>query len=105
MATGFSLVMTTCADMAEARTLARLLVDERLAACVQIFPIESVYTWEGTVQEAPEVMLLCKIEHDAYPDVEAAIRAAHSYETPEIVEIAIEQGSQAYLGWVASVTR
>lgn len=105
MATDFALVVTTCGDRVEARAIATRLVDERLAACVQMLPIESVYTWEGATQSAAEILLLCKIKHVDYADVEAAIRAAHSYEVPEIVEIAIEQGAVAYLSWISTVTR
>jgi len=105
MATDFALVITTCGDRTEAQAIARLLVEKRLAACVQMHPIESVYTWEGATQSAQEILLLCKIKHEDYADVEAAIRAAHSYEVPEIVEIAIEQGAATYLGWIAAVTR
>ncbi len=105
MATDFALVLTSCAGKAEADKIARLLVEKRLAACVQMLPIESVYTWEGAMQSAQEILLLCKIKHEDYSDVESAIRAAHSYDVPEIVEVAIEQGFPAYLGWIAAVTR
>ncbi len=105
MAPLFALVITTCGDRAEARAIADLLVEKRLAACVQMLPIESVYTWEGATQSAQEILLLCKIKHADYAEVEAAIRAAHSYEVPEIVEVAIEQGSAAYLSWISAVTR
>jgi periplasmic divalent cation tolerance protein len=104
LATDFALVITTCGNRDEALSIARLLVENRLAACVQIQPIESVYTWEGAVQSAQEILLLCKIKHADYRQVESAIRAVHSYEVPEIVEIAIEDGSKAYLGWIAAVT-
>jgi periplasmic divalent cation tolerance protein len=105
MPTGFALVITTCGDRAEAERLARRLVETRLAACVQMHPIESVYIWEGATQSAQEILLLCKIKHADFSDVEAAIRAAHSYATPEIVEVAIEQGAASYLSWIAAVTR
>jgi periplasmic divalent cation tolerance protein len=105
METTYALVMTTCADRANAESIARSLIGARLAACVQIFPIESFYEWEGAVQEARELMLLCKIKRADYADIEAAIRAAHPYANPEIIEIAIEKGAPAYLDWIASVTR
>jgi periplasmic divalent cation tolerance protein len=100
-----AMVITTCADKAEARSIAQMLVENRLAACVQMLPIESVYSWNHAVQSAQEILLLCKIKHRDYADVEAAIRGAHSYDTPEIVEIAIEQGAKPYLAWIAAVTR
>jgi periplasmic divalent cation tolerance protein len=104
MPTPFALVMTTCGDKANAETIATRLVEERLSACVQIFPIASVYRWEGAVQRANEWMLFCKIKSHDYANVEAAIRAAHTYSNPEIVEVSIEQGAQAYLNWIESVT-
>jgi periplasmic divalent cation tolerance protein len=105
MATPFAIVMTTCGDKPEAELIAMRLVEGRLSACVQMFPIESVYRWEGAVQHAKEWMLFCKIKAIDYAKVEAAIRAAHRYSNPEIVEVGIENGAQAYLDWIASATR
>ncbi|MGH6800331.1 MAG: divalent-cation tolerance protein CutA [Methylocella sp.] len=105
MATSFALVMTTCGDKANAETIAARLVDERLSACVQMFPIESVYRWEGAVDHANEWMLFCKIKAIDYAKVEEAIRAAHTYSNPEILEMGIENGAKAYLDWIASATR
>ncbi|MGI8568579.1 MAG: divalent-cation tolerance protein CutA [Methylocella sp.] len=104
MPTPFAIVMTTCGDKANAETIAARLVEERLSACVQMFPIASVYRWEGAVQRANEWMLFCKIRSNDYANVEAAIRAAHTYSNPEIVEVAIENGAKDYLDWIASVT-
>ena len=105
MPTPFAIVMTTCGGKPEAELIATRLIEERLSACVQIFPIESVYRWEGAVQHAKEWMLLCKIRSNDYAKVEAAIRAAHAYSNPEIVEVGIENGAKAYLEWIASATR
>ena len=105
MPTPYAFVMTTCGDKTNAELIATRLVEERLSACVQVFPIESVYRWEGTMQHANEWMLFCKIKSNDYADVEAAIRAAHIYSNPEIVEVGIENGAQAYLDWIASATR
>jgi periplasmic divalent cation tolerance protein len=104
MPTPFELVITTCGDKANAELIATLLVEKRLAACVQMFPIASVYRWEGALQKAEEWMLLGKIRAADYADVEMAIAAVHPYSTPEIIEIGIEKGAQAYLNWIASVT-
>ncbi|MGA7657970.1 MAG: divalent-cation tolerance protein CutA [Methylocella sp.] len=104
MPTPFALVMTTCGGKADAELIATTLIEKRLAACVQMFPIESVFHWEGAVQQAEEWMLLGKIKAADYADVEAAIAAVHPYSTPEIIEIGIEKGAQAYLNWIASVT-
>jgi periplasmic divalent cation tolerance protein len=105
MPTPFAIVMTTCGGKPEAELIATRLVEERLSACVQIFPIESVYRWEGAVQHANEWMLFCKIKSNDYADVEAAIRTAHTYSNPEIVEVEIENGAKAYLDWMASAMR
>jgi periplasmic divalent cation tolerance protein len=100
-----AMVLTTCESRANAEAIARSLVSQGLAACVQIFPIDSIYKWQGAIEQAQELMLFCKIKSQDYAGVEAAIRALHTYDTPEIVEIAIEKGSAAYLQWIASVTR
>jgi periplasmic divalent cation tolerance protein len=105
MATPFAIVMTTCGGKPEAELIAMHLVEERLCACVQMFAIESVYRWEDAVQQANEWMLFCKIKAIDYAKVEEAIRAAHTYSNPEIVEVGIENGAKAYLDWIASVTR
>ena len=105
MPTPFALVITTCGDEANASLIATRLVEKRLAACVQMFQIASVYRWEGAVQPANEWMLLCKIRASDYAMVEAAIRAEHTYSNPEIIEIGIEKGAQAYLDWILSVTK
>lgn len=101
----YAIVLTTCDDRAMAKSIAATLVEKRLAACVQIMPIDSVYTWQGKVEEAAELLLFCKIKSADYADVEAAIRALHSYETPEIVQIPIAAGSADYLAWIDQVTR
>jgi periplasmic divalent cation tolerance protein len=105
MPTPFAIVMTTCGGKPEAEVIAARLVEERLSACVQMFPIESVYRWEGAVRHANEWMLFCKIQSNDYANVEAAIRAAHTYSNPEIVEVGIENGAKPYLDWIASATR
>lgn len=101
----YALVMTTCGDLANAESIATTLIEKRLAACVQIFPINSFYEWQGVVRNAQELMVFLKIKTADYADVEAAIRAAHAYDNPEIIEVSIERGAQAYLSWIASVTR
>jgi len=104
MPTPFAMVMTTCRGKPEAEMIATRLVEDRLSACVQMFSIESVYRWEGVVEHAQEWMLICKIKALDYAEVEAAIRALHSYSNPEIIEVGIETGAQAYLSWIASAT-
>lgn len=100
------LVVTNLPDRAGAETLARLLVERRLAACVNVLaPCRSVYRWQGAVEEAEEVPLLIKTAGDRYGELETTIRAHHPYELPEIVAVPLAQGLAAYLAWVAAATR
>ncbi len=100
-----TLVMTTCGNMEDARNLARGLVEEHLAACVQMQQITSVYRWQGDVQEDPEILLFIKTRADLYPAVEAYLQAHHPYDVPEIVQVPITHASPAYLRWALDVTQ
>lgn len=98
-------VFTSLPDRAAAETLAEALVAERLAACVNILgPCRSVYRWNGGLQKDDEHLMLIKTSRERYATLEAAIRAAHPYELPEIVAVPIERGLPAYLEWVAAET-
>lgn len=105
MSNSYAIVITTCDERTAARSIARALVEQQLAACVQIMPIDSIYAWQGKIEESAELLLLCKIKRADYPDVAAAIAAIHPYTTPEIVEIPIEAGSADYFAWIDAVTR
>lgn len=99
------LVLTSLPERAAAERLADALVEQRLAACVSILaPCRSVYRWQDGVQRDEEHPLLIKTTAERYPALEAAIRAGHSYELPEIVAVPIERGLPAYLEWVAAQT-
>lgn len=99
------LVFSTLPDPAAARRLAQLLVERRLAACVSVLaPCASVYRWQGTVEETAEVPLMIKTTVARYADLEAAIRAEHPYELPEIVAVPVQHGLPGYLDWVAAET-
>ena len=96
------LVLTTAGSESEARKIAHALVERRLAACVNIVPrIQSVYRWEGKVEEAEEYLLLIKTVKLREEQVRAAIRELHSYELPECIAIPIESGSAEYLKWLS----
>ncbi|THF65129.1 divalent-cation tolerance protein CutA [Pseudothauera rhizosphaerae] len=100
------LVFTNAPNTDSARLIARSLVDARLAACVNILPeCQSIYRWQGAVEEAAEVPVLIKTTSAHYAAVEAAIRLAHPYELPEIVAVPVERGLPGYLAWVAAETR
>ena len=99
------LVMTNLPDQASAEALAAVLVDGRLAACVNILaPCRSVYEWHGATERADEVPLLIKTSEARYPALAAAIRAHHPYETPELIAVPISHGLPAYLAWLAAAT-
>ena len=99
----FVVVLTNLPDLAAATKLAQLLVEQRLAACVNVLPqCSSVYRWHGRVETATEVPVLIKTVAARYPRVEAAIRANHPYELPEILSVPVVAGLAEYLGWVAA---
>jgi periplasmic divalent cation tolerance protein len=99
------LVITNTPDAASAERIARHLVEDHLAACVNaLAPCRSTYRWQAAVEQAEEIPLLIKTTTSRYPEVEAAIRALHPYELPEVVAVRIERGLPAYLAWVAENT-
>ena len=100
------LVLTNLPDRAAAERLADLLIERKLAACVNILaPCRSVYRWKGAVQHDEEHPMLIKTSAERYPELEKALRAGHPYELPEIVAVPIERGLPAYLEWVAGETK
>jgi periplasmic divalent cation tolerance protein len=99
------LVLTNLPDLAAAEKIADLVVEKRLAACVNILACRSVYRWKGAVQHDEEHPLLIKTTADRYAELEAAIRGAHPYELPEIIAVPIERGLTAYLDWVSAETK
>jgi len=99
------LVITNLPDRAAAEKLADALIRQRVAACVNILaPCRSVYRWKAEVQHDEEHPVLIKTTLDRYAALEAAIRAMHPYELPEIVAVPIERGLPAYLDWLATET-
>jgi periplasmic divalent cation tolerance protein len=99
-------VTTTTDSEVEARRLAQLAVESRLAACGQVLsPITSVYRWEGKVENAKEWMVVFKTTANRAEELIDRLRADHSYDTPEIVAVPIVAGYQAYLEWITEETR
>ncbi len=95
------IVLTTAGTKEEAHKIARGLVERQLAACVNIVPqVESVYRWEGEIEQAEEWLLVIKTTAAAFSRVREAIKELHSYDVPECVCVAIEDGSAEYLAWV-----
>ena len=100
------LVLTNVPERAVAERLAGMLVEQRLAACVNILaPCRSVYRWKGAVQHDEEHPMLIKTTAERYAALEQALRAAHPYELPEIIAFPVGGGLPAYLEWVAAETR
>ena len=101
----FVVVTTTVDGESPARQLARRIVEARLAACVQLFPIHSIYRWKGKVESADEYLLLAKTRKSLSGKLVRFVRAHHSYEVPEITVTPILGGWGDYLRWIAEETR
>ena len=96
-------VFVTAADADEATRLAEMLVEKRLAGCVQIMPpMESIYRWQGEIQRAKEILLVVKTTKTRFDELETQVRAIHSYETPEVVAVPVTDASTPYLKWLLS---
>lgn len=94
-------VLMTAADRDEANRIAEMLVNSRLAACVQVLPeIHSVYRWKGEVERATETLLLAKTTSDKFDELDRAVREIHSYDTPEIIGLPVSAASAPYLKWL-----
>lgn len=94
-------VLTTVSSPDEGRRVARLLVERRLAACINLIPnMTSIYRWRGGVEVASEVLMVIKTTASQIPALESAVRELHTYEIPEFLALSVESGSQAYLDWL-----
>lgn len=101
----FAVVLVTVSSEEEGLRIARDLVDEKLAACVNIISgLRSIYRWEGEICDEGELLLVIKTRMALFEQVEGKIREIHSYEVPEIVAIPITRGSEAYLSWLGEST-
>jgi len=98
------IVLTTAGTEDEADQLADAIVQARLAACVQIQRVRSVYAWQGETRREPEWLLMAKTRAGRFAELEAFIRERHGYEVPEIVQVPITAGSAAYLRWLGEAT-
>ena len=100
----YCIITTTASTKDEAKALAKGLLSSHLASCIQIQPIESLYIWEGKLQEDSEYLLTIKTRSTHYKNVEKFILENHSYNTPEIIKIDINDGSKSYLKWIDETT-
>jgi periplasmic divalent cation tolerance protein len=97
----FQIVLTTCPDAAVAERIARVLVEEGLAACVNILgPVRSIYKWRGRIEDAGEHLLVVKSARARFPDIRDRLRSLHPYELPEIIAVPIADGLPEYLAWL-----
>jgi periplasmic divalent cation tolerance protein len=103
--TPFCIVQTTVGEEAEAETIAQSLLEKRLAACVQIFPITSHYVWKGALKKSGECVLAIKARREDFEAIREAIRALHSYELPEILATPVIAGDAAYFNWIGEQTK
>ena len=101
----YGVMLTTTPTREEAQKLARLLIEEKLAACVQLLPIESFYVWQGKTQNEAEILLLVKTRYALFDAAMARIKQLHSYSVPEIVALPFAAGFGGYLNWIDEVTR
>ena len=98
-------IYITTKDEDEAKKIGRTLVEEKLAACVNIHPIKSIYRWEGAIQEENEIAMLAKTKAVLADEVIERVKELHSYEVPCIVSLPIEKGNPAYLEWIKESTK
>ena len=104
MPSDYGVLLTTTPTREEAARIAKLLIDEKLAACVQILPIESFYFWEGKTQNEAELLLLVKTRKALFEKVIVRIKDVHSYTVPEVVALPFAAGFAGYLNWIDEVT-
>jgi len=101
--TNYRVVLVTCGTLEEARKIARAMVENRHAACVNIVThaVESFYMWEGKLENGSEYLLILKTSADHLQDLKAAVLDLHSYDTPEFIVLPIVEGTDAYLNWIS----
>jgi uncharacterized protein involved in tolerance to divalent cations len=100
MATDIVTVSIACGSDTEAQNLARLLVERKLAACVQMYPIRSTYAWQGAIETSAEIMLAAKTLVAKLPDIEKLVKQHHSYEVPEILAQPVVWANATYEAWL-----
>ena len=94
-------VLSTCASAAEAESMARALVEKRLAACVNVIAgVRSVYRWKDAIEQEEEALLVIKSSRELVEELRAEIERLHSYEVPEVIVLAVVDGSERYLAWM-----
>ncbi len=100
----FCLITTTYPDEQSAKSMINFLLEQKLAACVQMTPIQSFYHWEGKLCESSEQLVLIKTQSHLFATIEEVIVKQHPYTTPQLIQLPIEQGLSAYLQWIKDET-
>jgi periplasmic divalent cation tolerance protein len=104
--TDFQIILSTCADREQAERIARRLVEQQVAACVNILPgVQSIYRWQGNIESAAEVLMVIKTSASLVSEVQSIIASLHSYEVPELLVLPVSGGSEAYLAWLKASLR
>jgi len=101
----YSIIITTATSKDAAKKIANLLVEKKMAACAQMFPVESVYSWQGKICEDNESALFIKSKTALFDEIAALIKANHDYEVPEIIQIPVINGLPDYLKWINENTK
>ena len=97
------LLYVTCETLQQARTIGRTLVEEKLAACINILPqMESIYLWQGKIENSTEILVKIKSKNSLYKEIEKIIKGNHIYEIPQILSSFVDQGFAPYLDWIDS---
>jgi len=100
----YSIITTTYVDREAAKRLANRLIEKRLAACIQMLPIESIYLWQQKICDANEVLLIIKSKTELFEKIATEIKESHTYEVPEILQVPITGGLPEYLAWIDGYT-
>lgn len=105
MTSNYGVVLVTVASRSQGQKIATALVENKLAACVNLFPIESIYIWQGKIEQEQEYQLIVKTDLNKFSELEAKIKTLHDYEVPEIIALPIVEASQSYLNWMGTSLR
>jgi periplasmic divalent cation tolerance protein len=102
----FIVVFVTCGSEEEALKISQSLVEEHLAACINLFsPVRSIYRWEGKIWDEKEWILFIKTQKERFEEVERKVKSLHSYSVPEIIGLPIVEGASSYLNWLVEMTK
>ncbi len=100
----YGVILVTAPSRAEAGAIAKTLIQEKLAACINLIPVHSIYTWQNEIHSSDEWQLVIKSDLRQFQTLAARVREIHSYEVPEIVALPVVEGSQPYLAWISDQT-